>query len=59
MTARKSSAEKIAPEKMVRPTRTVEEIYFLNYIKEKKTHKHIEEIGIEDYLNRKRPPDAS
>ena len=59
MTAKKSSAEKIASPKTVRPTRRVEEIHFLDYIKYKKTHKHIEEIGIEDYLNRKKSPDAS
>jgi len=59
MAAKKSIAEKVPPTKAHRPTRRVEEIDFDRYMKTKATHKHVEEIGIADYLNQKKSPEAS
>lgn len=59
MAAKKSVAKKIPPTKAQRPTRRIEEIDFNHYIKTKATHKHLEEIGIADYLNQKKSPEAS
>jgi|GEM_PF-2193414 hypothetical protein len=57
--AKRLSAEKSAEEKTPPPSRRIKEIHFLDYVQHKETHKHIEEIGIRDYLDRKKLPDAS
>ena len=50
----KKTAEKNAPLKTAGHGRRIEEVHFLDYIRHKKTHKHIEEVAVEDYLNWKK-----
>jgi hypothetical protein len=50
----KTDAQIHVPSKSSRPARRIEEIHFLDYIRHKKTHKHVEEVGVEDFLNRKK-----
>lgn len=58
MAAKKPAKEKAAAERTRRVPRRVEEIHFFEYIKDKKEHKHIEEIGLQDFLSRKKVSDA-
>jgi hypothetical protein len=56
MPVKKSRAENISPAKMQGGSRKVEEIDFLEYLRTKKDRRYIEEIGVGDYLKKKRPP---
>jgi len=58
MAAKKPAQEKSATPPARHPPRKIEEIYFFEYINGKKDHKHIEEIGLQDYLSRKKVSDA-
>jgi predicted NAD/FAD-binding protein len=58
MAAKKPLKEKSTTKPARKVPRRVEEIYFFEYIKDKKDHKHIEEIGLQDYLSRKKVSDA-
>jgi hypothetical protein len=56
MAVKKSRAENIAPAKMPGSTRKVEEVDFFDYLRTKKDRRYIEEIGVAEYLKKKRPP---
>jgi hypothetical protein len=58
MAAKKPRSEKASPEKTQSGSRKVEEINFYEYLKNKPERRYIEELGVGDYLKKKRQPDA-
>lgn len=55
MATKKSAAEQIGPAKD-HPDRRVEELSFAEYLKDKKNRKHIEELAVDDFLERHKTP---
>jgi hypothetical protein len=56
MAVKKSRAENISPAKTPGSSRKVEEVDFFDYLRTKKGRRYIEEIGVGEYLKKKRQP---
>jgi hypothetical protein len=54
MATKKSTAEQFGPAKD-HPERRTEELHFADYIKDKKSRKHMEELAVEDFISSKKP----
>jgi|GEM_PF-6173170 hypothetical protein len=58
MATKKSSAEHPGPARD-HPARRVEELSFAEYLKVKKTRKHIEELVVEDFIERQKASETT
>lgn len=58
MATKKSTAEQLDPAKD-HPERRVEELHFADYIKHKKSRKHMEELAVEDFISSKKTPEKT
>ena len=56
MPVKKSRAQNVSPAKMLGSSRKIEEIDFFDYLRNKKDRRYIEEIGVGEYLKKKRQP---
>jgi hypothetical protein len=59
MAVKKSGAEKISPEKIPEGSRKIEEVDFFDYLCTKKDRRYMEEIGVADFLKKKRQIETS
>ena len=58
MPVKKSRAQNVSPAKMPGSSRKIEEIDFFDYLRNKKDRRYIEELGVGEYLKKKRQPAA-
>ncbi|HEY1373901.1 MAG TPA: hypothetical protein VGH50_15620 [Candidatus Binatia bacterium] len=58
MATKKSAAEEVGPA-IDHPARRVEELSFAQYLTKKKTRKHIEELAVDDFIERQKASETS